>query len=98
MTQKFDYEKEKNKFTQEMLNDTLKYQKQYKFNIGSTSVHEVGHWFLNTWQKYAPQSKEIESDVNAIRKFVGNKGEEFRKEQHEKFSNYDKRHEIILNS
>ena len=37
MTQKFDYEKEKNKFTQEMLKDTLKYQKQYKFNIGNSN-------------------------------------------------------------
>ncbi|MBR1907683.1 hypothetical protein IJ818_01955 [bacterium] len=37
MTQNFDYEKEKNKFTQEMLKDTLKYQKQYKFNIGNSN-------------------------------------------------------------
>ena len=58
----------------------------FKNADSSTSVHEVGHWLLNTWQKYAPQSKEIESDVNAIRKFVGNKGEEFSKEQHEKFA------------
>ena len=40
MEQKFDYEKEKNKFTQEMLKDTLKYQKQYKFNSeNSNNAH-----------------------------------------------------------
>ncbi len=29
MNQKYDYNKNKNKFTKEMINDTLKYQKQY---------------------------------------------------------------------
>lgn len=58
----------------------------FKNADSSTSVHEVGHWLLNTWDKYSSQSKEIERDVNAIRKFVGNNGEDFTKEQHEKFA------------
>lgn len=38
MKQKFDYYKDKNEFTREMLNDTLKYQKQYGFDIGKNNV------------------------------------------------------------
>jgi len=52
----------------------------------STSVHEVGHFILNTWEKYSSKNNEIKSDVEAIRKFVGNKGEDFTAEQNEKFA------------
>ena len=38
MTQKYDYNKNKNEFTKEMLNDTLKYQKRYGFDIGKNNV------------------------------------------------------------
>ncbi|MBP3820096.1 hypothetical protein J6G99_00440 [bacterium] len=38
MTKKFDYTKDKNDFTREMLNDTLKYQKKYGFGIGQNNV------------------------------------------------------------
>ena len=38
MTKKFDYTKDKNDFTREMLNDTLKYQKKYGFDIGQNNV------------------------------------------------------------
>ena len=38
VTQKFNYDQEINKFTQEMLNDTLKYQKQYGFNLNNGNV------------------------------------------------------------
>ena len=44
----------------------------FKNADSSTSVHEVGHWILNTWNKYAPQSKEIESDVNYSQNVVDN--------------------------
>lgn len=37
MKQKFNYKKDKNEFTKEMLNDTLKYQKKYGFDIGQYS-------------------------------------------------------------
>lgn len=37
MTQNFDYNKNKNEFTKEMINDTLKYQKQYGFKIGENN-------------------------------------------------------------
>ena len=37
MTQKYDYNKNKNEFTKEMLNDTLKYQKKYGFKLGENS-------------------------------------------------------------
>ena len=38
MTQKYDYNKNKNEFTKEMLNDTLKYQKRYGFDISKNNV------------------------------------------------------------
>lgn len=37
MKQKFDYNKDKNDFTQEMLSDTIKYQKKYRFDIGENN-------------------------------------------------------------
>lgn len=40
MKQKFDYNKSKDEFTREMLNDTLKYQKKYGFKLGeNNSAH-----------------------------------------------------------
>lgn len=40
MTQKFNYNKDKNEFTKEMVNDTLKYQKKYGFKLGeNNSAH-----------------------------------------------------------
>ena len=38
MTQKYDYNKTKAEFTQEMLNDTIKYQNKYGFDIGNNNV------------------------------------------------------------
>jgi len=38
MTHKFNYNKDKNEFTKEMINDTLKYQKKYGFDIGQNNV------------------------------------------------------------
>lgn len=37
MKENFNYNKNKNEFTKEMINDTLKYQKQYNFNIGKNN-------------------------------------------------------------
>ena len=39
MKQKFNYKKDKNEFTKEMLNDTLKYQKKYGFDIEQKMLH-----------------------------------------------------------
>ena len=40
MKQKFDYNKDKNEFTKEMINDTLKYQKKYGFKLDeNNSAH-----------------------------------------------------------
>lgn len=40
MNKKLDYNKDKNEFTKEMINDTLKYQKQYGFKLGeNNSAH-----------------------------------------------------------
>lgn len=38
MKENFNYNKDKNEFTKEMLNDTLKYQKKYGFDIGENNV------------------------------------------------------------
>ena len=38
MKQKFDYNKDKNNFTQEMLSDTIKYHKRYGFDIGQNNI------------------------------------------------------------
>ncbi len=38
MNQKYNYNKNKNEFTKEVINDTLKYQKQYGFKIGENNV------------------------------------------------------------
>ncbi|MBR1908619.1 hypothetical protein IJ818_06760, partial [bacterium] len=37
MSQKFNYDKDKNEFTKEMVNDTIKYQKHYNFDIGENN-------------------------------------------------------------
>ena len=38
MSKNFDYNRDKNEFTQEMLRDTIKYQQQYGFKIGQNNV------------------------------------------------------------
>nr|DAN07825.1 MAG TPA: crystallin beta/gamma motif-containing protein [Caudoviricetes sp.] len=52
----------------------------------STIIHEYAHWYLSLMQRYAKVSAEIEEDLNEVRKFVKNSGEEFTKDQHEKFA------------
>jgi predicted nucleotidyltransferase len=52
----------------------------------STIIHEYAHWYLSLMGRYAKVSAEIEEDLNEVRKFVKNSGEEFTKEQHEKFA------------
>lgn len=52
----------------------------------STIIHEYAHWYLSLMERYAKVSAEIEEDLNEVRKFVKNSGEEFTKEQHEKFA------------
>lgn len=52
----------------------------------STVVHEFAHWWLDRLIKYSANNEELAADVEAIRKFVKNDGEEFTREQHEKFA------------
>ena len=52
----------------------------------STVVHEFAHWWLDRLIKYSENNEELAADVEAIRKFVKNDGEEFTREQHEKFA------------
>lgn len=52
----------------------------------STVVHEFAHWWLDRLIKYSANNEELTADVEAIRKFVKNDGEEFTREQHEKFA------------
>ena len=52
----------------------------------STIIHEYAHWYLSVMERYASISAEIEEDLNEVRKFVKNSGEEFTQEQHEKFA------------
>lgn len=52
----------------------------------STVVHEFAHWWLDRLIKYSANNEELAADVEAIRKFVKNSGEEFTREQHEKFA------------
>lgn len=39
MKQKFNYKKDKNEFTKEMLNDTLKYQKNMVLTLDKKMLH-----------------------------------------------------------
>ena len=52
----------------------------------STVVHEFAHWWLDRLVKYSENNEELAADVEAIRKFVKNDGEDFTHEQHEKFA------------
>ena len=52
----------------------------------STIIHEYAHWYLSVMERYASVSAEVEEDLNEVRKFVKNSGEEFTQEQHEKFA------------
>lgn len=58
----------------------------FKGADASTSVHEVGHWLLNTWEKLAPESPEIARDLKSIRKHLGNNGGKFTKDEQEHFA------------
>lgn len=53
MVQKFDYSKDKNKFTKEMISDTLKYQKKYDFKLDENkSAHNnEGDAFRHTYMQ-----------------------------------------------
>lgn len=58
----------------------------FKGADASTSVHEVGHWLLNTWVKLAPESPEIARDLKSIRKHLGNNGGKFTTDEQEHFA------------
>lgn len=52
----------------------------------STIVHEFAHWWLEAINTEAQDNEELQEDLNEIRKFVKNNGEEFTEEQHERFA------------
>lgn len=52
----------------------------------STIIHELAHWWLSTIEKYAENTEEMMLDMAEIRKFLGNNGEKFTEQQHEKFA------------
>ena len=52
----------------------------------STIEHELAHLYLDVLTYEAQNSEEIQGDLDAVRKFVGNNGEKFTTEQHEKFA------------
>ncbi|MBD5401288.1 hypothetical protein HDR58_00595 [bacterium] len=80
MNQKYNYNKNKNKFTGEMINDTLKYQKQYGFKIGENNVahNNESDAFRHTYmqgilsQRYTSPIAKIVSNLHEIQgKFRG---------------------------
>ena len=52
----------------------------------STIVHECAHWYLDELTRIAQYNEEVAEDLEAVRKFLKNQGEEFTREQHEKFA------------
>ena len=55
----------------------------------STILHEFGHLFLRDIISYSeamPENKRLKNEMKSIRKFVGNNGESFTREQEETFA------------
>ena len=52
----------------------------------STIVHECAHWYLDELTRVAKYSEEVAEDLEAVRRFLKNEGEDFTREQHEKFA------------
>lgn len=64
MKENFNYNKNKNEFTKEMLNDTLKHQKQYNFNIGenneaSDGSQVKGYYRSVTYNMFTPSYEDM---------------------------------------
>ncbi|MBQ8636100.1 hypothetical protein IJ425_08125 [bacterium] len=62
-----------------------KFIKLFRNADASTIVHECAHWYLDELTRIAQYNEEVAEDLEAIRKFLKNEGEEFTREQHEKF-------------
>ena len=52
----------------------------------STIVHEFAHWYLDNLVNDAKYHEASAEDLAEVRKFVRNNGEDFTREQHEKFA------------
>lgn len=52
----------------------------------STIVHEFAHWYLENLVNDAKYHEASAEDLAEVRKFVRNNGEDFTREQHEKFA------------
>lgn len=52
----------------------------------STIVHEFAHWYLDSLIEDAKYHEASADDLAEVRKFVKNNGENFTREQHEKFA------------
>lgn len=58
----------------------------FKTANASTFMHESAHLWLEEMVRYAPQNKDIAADLTDTRKWLGNDGAPFTREQHEKFA------------
>lgn len=58
----------------------------FKSKNASTLLHEFGHLGLEEMIRLAPHSRQIAFMLSETREFLGNKGEPFTTEQHEKFA------------
>lgn len=63
-----------------------KFIELFKNADASTIVHELAHWYLDELTRVAQYSEEIAQDLEAVRKYLKNEGEDFTREQHEKFA------------
>lgn len=52
----------------------------------STIVHECAHWYLDELTRVAKYNEEVAEDLEAVRRFLKNEGEDFTRLQHEKFA------------
>lgn len=58
----------------------------FKTANASTFMHESAHLWLEEMTRYAPQNRDIAADLADVRKWLGNDGSPFTREQHEKFA------------
>ena len=52
----------------------------------STIVHECVHWYLDELTRVAKYNEEVAEVLESVRRFLKNEGEDFTREQQEKFA------------
>ncbi len=68
------------------ISDQKKIITLFKNADASTIIHEMGHLFLNDIITSAETNEQAKADLEAINKWLGYNGEEYTREQHEKFA------------